>query len=63
MKVDARREHEVVEIVEAIDARADDQAEMIRQEDLVLDVAAALGAVVRLRRQRQVEVLKRRLPP
>ena len=55
MKRHARREDEVVEVVEPIHARARDQAIHVRQEDLVLDVAAAFGAVLRIRRQRQVE--------
>ena len=51
----ARREDRRVEVVEPVDARAGDQAIHLREEDLVLDVAAPLGSVLRLRRERQVE--------
>ena len=41
----ARREHEVVQVVEAVDARADHPPEVIGQEDLVLREDAELGAI------------------
>ena len=43
--------------VELVDAAADDPAELLAQEDLVLDVEPALVAIVLPRRQRQVEVV------
>ena len=51
----ARREDEVVQVIEPIDARAERPAEVIGQEDLVLHVDAELRAVVRLRRDREIE--------
>ena len=50
-----RREHRVVDRRELVDAAADDPAEVIAEEDLVLDVGAALVAVVAVRGQRDVE--------
>ena len=52
-----RREHEAVEVVEPIQAAADDPPEHLGEEDLVLDVGAPFGAAVGERRQRQVELV------
>ena len=52
---DARREHRVLDVVELVEARAEADADLVVQEDLVLDVAAELGAVVAARRDRQIE--------
>ena len=51
----ARREDRVVDRRELVEAAADHPAEMVAEEDLVLEVAAALVAVVAVRRERDVE--------
>ena len=44
-----------LDVVELVHARADDPAEVLAEEDLVLHVGADLGAVVAGGRDRQVE--------
>ena len=58
---DARGEHEVVDEIEPIDARAGDQTEMVAQEDLVLPVDTKLGAVVGVRRDRQIVAVESKI--
>ncbi len=52
----SRREERVAEVAELVDTAADVEADPI-EEDFVLDVGAELVAILRLRRQRDVEVV------
>src|SRR6185503_573210 len=56
-KARAGRDDRLLEHVELIDARADDPPEVLRQEDGVLHVGAALVATRPARREREIEIV------